>query len=175
MAVQAGAAAAIGSGQDVLGSVLFCLSLNHKQMSMYYAPAFFAHLLGKCLQRRSMAGKVDPGGFLYALFFYSVGRLQACMSSCKEASQIMCMQVGAVARLGLAVAATFTVVWAPFLGAPGGALAVLQRLVPLRRGLFEDYVANFWCATSPLVKWKRLLSQQVCCSGADSRPLHHGR
>ena len=42
----------------MLGSVLFCLSLNHKQMSMYYGPAFFAHLLGKCLQRSSLAGKV---------------------------------------------------------------------------------------------------------------------
>ena len=22
----------------------------------------------------------------------------------------------------------------------------------------QDYVANFWCATSPMVKWRRLLS-----------------
>ena len=55
---QAGAAAAIGSGRDVLGSVLFCLSVNHKQMAMYYAPAFFCHLLGKCLQHSTLAGKV---------------------------------------------------------------------------------------------------------------------
>lgn len=71
------------------------------------------------------------------------------------------MQVVAVARLGLAVIATFACVWAPFLVPPSGALAVLSRLAPLRRGLFEDYVANFWCATSPLIKWKQFFSQEV--------------
>jgi len=57
-AVQAGAAAAAASGMDVLGSILFCLSMNHKQMAVYYAPAFFAHLLGKCLQKRTLSSKV---------------------------------------------------------------------------------------------------------------------
>lgn len=52
------AAVVIAQGQDVLGSVLFCLSLNHKQMGLFYAPAFFAHLLGRCLQRPSLADKV---------------------------------------------------------------------------------------------------------------------
>ena len=42
-----------------------------------------------------------------------------------------------------------------------GVWAVLHRLVPLQRGLFEDYVANMWCATHTLVKWKRLLSLPV--------------
>lgn len=72
-----------------------------------------------------------------------------------------CAQVGAVTKLGVAVVATFALVWAPFLASPGKAWAVLQRLAPLRRGLYEDYVANFWCATSPAMKWKRLFSQEV--------------
>lgn len=55
---QAGAAGVIAAGHDCWGSMLFCLSLNHKQMSMYYAPAFFAHLLGKCLQKPSMTQQV---------------------------------------------------------------------------------------------------------------------
>lgn len=38
---------------------------------------------------------------------------------------------------------------------------VLRRLAPLHRGLFEDYVANFWCGTHTLVKWKRLLPQET--------------
>jgi alpha-1,3-glucosyltransferase len=38
---------------------------------------------------------------------------------------------------------------------------VLLRLVPLHRGLFEDYVANFWCATHCLFKWKLILSQSM--------------
>jgi len=45
-----------------VGSVLFCLAISHKQMALYYAPAFFAHLLGKCLQERTKLGKVGVHG-----------------------------------------------------------------------------------------------------------------
>lgn len=33
---------------DVTGSIFFCLSLNYKQMSLYYSPIFFFILLRKC-------------------------------------------------------------------------------------------------------------------------------
>lgn len=58
LGLTAGAAAAIGAGHDMLGSMLYCLALNHKQMALYYAPAFFGHLLGKCLQRKGWPSKV---------------------------------------------------------------------------------------------------------------------
>ena len=48
------------TGRQLLGSFLFCLALNHKQMTLYYAPAFFAHLLGRCLQKPSWTRKVNP-------------------------------------------------------------------------------------------------------------------
>ena len=78
----------------------------------------------------------------------------------------LCNQVGAVAKLGLVVTATFVVCWGPFLTSPGTALQVLHRLVPVKRGLYEDYVANFWCVSSPAFKWRQEFSQQVksCCS-----------
>ena len=59
LGLAAGAAAAIGGGRKLLGSFLFCLSLNHKQMGLFFAPAFFAHLLGWCLQQRTMTGKAS--------------------------------------------------------------------------------------------------------------------
>lgn len=58
LGLAAGAAAAGVAGHEILCAVLFCLSLNHKQMGLYYAPAFFAFLLGKCLQRPDVASKV---------------------------------------------------------------------------------------------------------------------
>lgn len=58
------------------------------------------------------------------------------------------------------VICTFTVSWAPFV-VDGSAANVLQRLVPVQRGLYEDYVANFWCVTSPVFKWRLLYSKQV--------------
>jgi alpha-1,3-glucosyltransferase len=43
-----GGAAALLENHDLAASVLFCLSLNFKQMSLYYAPVFFVHLLAQC-------------------------------------------------------------------------------------------------------------------------------
>ena len=40
-------------------------------------------------------------------------------------------------------------------------LQVLHRLLPWDRGLFEDYVANFWCTTSLLIKWKKLIPMDL--------------
>lgn len=45
------AVAAVASHRHLLGSALFVLSLNYKQMSLYYAPVFFFGLLGLAFQR----------------------------------------------------------------------------------------------------------------------------
>lgn len=96
------------------------------------------------------------------LGWLSIHILQNAASPAANQAQLSCYrQALAIAKLGIAVTATFAVIWAPFLAVPGAPGAVLARLVPLRRGLFEDYVANFWCATSLAIKWKRLLSLAV--------------
>ncbi|KAL2976859.1 hypothetical protein AAZX31_13G033200 [Glycine max] len=117
-----GAVAAILSGNDLVASVLYCLALNHKQMSAYFAPSFFSHLLGKCLRRK------------YPIL--------------------------EVSKLGLLVLGTFAAVWWPYLYSTQSILEVLSRLAPFERGIFEDYVANFWCASSILIKWKRLFTTE---------------
>jgi alpha-1,3-glucosyltransferase len=113
------AVAAIAGRRECLGSALFVLSLAHKQMGLYYAPAFFFHLLFANIRRGSA--------------------------------------VAGVARLAATVAATLALVFAPFLagdGAGAAVAAVMGRLFPWERGLFEDKVANFWCAASPVLKLK---------------------
>ncbi|CAI9772736.1 unnamed protein product [Fraxinus pennsylvanica] len=117
------AVAAIFSDRDLVGSVFFCLALNHKQMSAYYAPAFFGYLLGKCLRHPNPAFEIS--------------------------------------KLGLVVLGTFAIVWLPYLYSADASLEVLSRLAPFERGIYEDYVANFWCTTSVLVKWKRLFTTQL--------------
>jgi alpha-1,3-glucosyltransferase len=64
------------------------------------------------------------------------------------------------AALGLATSLTFAACWAAFL--PGGApgiLAVLSRVFPTSRGLYEDKVASVWCtlALLPPLKLKARL------------------
>ncbi|KAJ6926598.1 dolichyl pyrophosphate Man9GlcNAc2 alpha-1,3-glucosyltransferase [Populus alba x Populus x berolinensis] len=63
-----------------------------------------------------------------------------------------------VLKLGLAVLGTFAIVWWPYLHSRDAFFGVLSRLAPFERGIYEDYVANFWCSTSILIKWKRLFT-----------------
>jgi len=62
--------------------------------------------------------------------------------------------------LGLATTATFAACWAPFLSRPADALAVLARVFPTSRSLYEDKVANVWCtlALLPPLKLKEKLA-----------------
>ncbi|MCL7025941.1 hypothetical protein MKW94_012525 [Papaver nudicaule] len=115
-----GAVAAIFSKNELVACTLFSLALNHKQMSAYFAPAFFSHLFGKCLQHRNPLLRV--------------------------------------LQLGLVVLGTFILIWWPYLYSVDAVKEVLSRLAPFERGIYEDYVANFWCTTSVLIKWKRLFT-----------------
>lgn len=45
------AVAALIASRDCLGSVLFCLALNYKQMELYHALPFFFYLLGVCFRQ----------------------------------------------------------------------------------------------------------------------------
>ncbi len=204
------AAGLVARGAHVLGSLAFCAALNHKQMSLYFAPAFFAHLLGKCLANKGLLAKVRccccfigsapppahahrsafPSGAAVSLVEGSEaahtwqrdgtspcrGQTHRCRprhASCNVAPErprcvkqaaitAACTaacggpQVGGVAKLGVAVVAAFAVAWSPWLTSEEAARRVVTRIFPLRRGLFEDYVANWWCTSSVLVKWKQV-------------------
>ncbi|CAF1022250.1 unnamed protein product [Rotaria sordida] len=52
--------------------------------------------------------------------------------------------------LGLVVIVTFFIIWIPVLR--HDPLAVIKRLFPFDRGLYEDKVANFWCTINLIVK-----------------------
>ncbi|ESQ51518.1 hypothetical protein EUTSA_v10017711mg, partial [Eutrema salsugineum] len=64
----------------------------------------------------------------------------------------------AVLKLGVAVIVTFVIVWWPYLHSLDDFLMVLSRLAPFERGIYKDYVANFWCTTSIFIKWKKLFT-----------------
>ena len=48
------AVALLAKHMNVLGSILFCLALNYKQMELYHALPFFFYLLGLCWKERSL-------------------------------------------------------------------------------------------------------------------------
>lgn len=109
--------------QYVAAAVFFSLSLCFKQMALYYAPAVFAVMLGRC-----------------------VGLLRHHWSR----------GLALFAGLGGATLATFALLFLPWLSRRTELEQVVHRIFPLARGLFEDKVANVWCALSvlPVGPWK---------------------
>lgn len=35
---------------------------------------------------------------------------------------------------------------------------MLRRIFPVGRGLYEDYLSNFWCTSSVVIKWRQLFA-----------------
>ncbi|KAF7299547.1 Glycosyltransferase family 57 protein [Mycena chlorophos] len=67
-------------------------------------------------------------------------------------------------QLALTTSLSFLVLFLPFLPPFAPLSAILDpitRIFPFARGLFEDKVANFWCATNVAFKWKNWASTEV--------------
>ncbi|EGG12611.1 family 57 glycosyltransferase [Melampsora larici-populina 98AG31] len=109
--------------RDLLGATLYVCSMCFKQMALYYSPAIFAYLFGKCLYLRHTTGLI--------LFF----------------------KIAIVSITTLLVVFLPFIVFAPF---PSTILQTIHRIFPLSRGLFEDKVANFWCAMNVIIKFRSL-------------------
>ncbi|KAI3617460.1 hypothetical protein CBS9595_003369 [Malassezia furfur] len=106
------------SYEYVLAAVFFSLSLCFKQMALYYAPAVFAIMLGRCV---GLARTAHPARGAWLL-----------------------------GGLAAATTAVFLVAFLPWVQDAGSLRQCLVRIFPLERGLFEDKVANVWCALSVL-------------------------
>jgi alpha-1,3-glucosyltransferase len=64
-------------------------------------------------------------------------------------------------QLGVVTIASFGILFLPFLPPFAPVSAILDpitRIFPFARGLFEDKVANFWCATNVVFKWRNWAS-----------------
>lgn len=64
-------------------------------------------------------------------------------------------------NLGFTVLATFAVLLAPWLRSLSDLQQVAHRIFPFARGLFEDKVANVWCALNVVIKLRTLASVAI--------------
>jgi alpha-1,3-glucosyltransferase len=65
-------------------------------------------------------------------------------------------------RLALVTTSMFLLLFSPFLPPFASFSAILNpisRIFPFARGLFEDKVANFWCASNVVFRWKAWASR----------------
>lgn len=51
--------------------------------------------------------------------------------------------------------------WLPPFAPVSAILGPITRIFPFARGLFEDKVANFWCASNVVFKWRMWLSKEI--------------
>lgn len=117
---------------NIIGSIFFCLSLNFKQMSLYYSPVFFFILLRKCF-----------------ILKYPKNIIQFIMIG----STVICIFIILWFPFCLWHDISETCISSLF--------HVLSRQFPFSRGLFEDKVANLWYASSVLIDYKQLLPVPV--------------
>ncbi|KAE8145322.1 ALG6, ALG8 glycosyltransferase family-domain-containing protein [Aspergillus avenaceus] len=143
---------AILAGRMLWACIFFVGALGFKQMALYYAPVMFAFLLGICVSRR-----------------YQIIRL-ICISLVTIAAFAVLLApliVGAVgddARNDLASVSLPPLLQAlpieldknSWFYAPLLQLTqIIHRVFPFARGLFEDKVANAWCAIHTFYKLHR--------------------
>ena len=100
------------------GAICFCLALSFKQMNLYYAPAIFFYLLGRCFQDKSQL-----------------------------VSRFIGLGVTVVVTMAI-FWWPFVVFGPKDTTALERAYHVFRRIIPLQRGLFEGKVSNLWCALS---------------------------
>ena len=111
----------------IIGSVLFSLALNFKQMELYHAPAVFAYLLGRCFCNENNTKKQMSS----ALKFCALG------ASVILTFGLLWIPFAIYPRDSLSTKFHL-----------GGLEQVVKRLFPFQRGLFEDKVANIWFSLS---------------------------
>lgn len=149
------ALSSIFAGRLLWSCVFFVAALGYKQMALYYAPIFFANLLGSSLTPK-----------------YRVGRLLAIATVTALSFSLLFLPLiaGTAYDVHRDVPQPQTSATSPLLSyLPNGLLSnhtvhqillqfsqVISRMFPFSRGLFEDKVANFWCALNTVYKVRKL-------------------
>jgi len=135
--------------RPVLAAIPFVLSLCFKQMALYYAPAIFIYLLSLSFPRLTRPN---------IPLLFSLGIAVIATFSVMLVPFALPRQV-----LDNLISTNFTALTNPKIWAFNewdvkGVQQVFIRVFPFGRGLWEDKVANSWCATNILIKWRQLYS-----------------
>jgi alpha-1,3-glucosyltransferase len=130
------------------GSLFFVAALGYKQMALYYAPAMFAYLLGSCLTPR-----LNPLRFiaiaLATLISFALVLAPLLIGSLYDKYREIPLESPDNFLLTFPFKPDIKSWYYPPL------LQLTQsihRIFPFSRGLFEDKVANLWCALHTFYK-----------------------
>ena len=143
------------AGRYMWSCVFFVLALGFKQMALYYAPAMFAYLLGVCLSPRINIPRflgiavVTVASFAILLLPIFLGAIYDARRGIVARPELF----GNAAPLPIFTQYSFKIdphAW--YYPLIQQTAQIIYRVFPFARGLFEDKVANFWCALNVLIK-----------------------
>jgi alpha-1,3-glucosyltransferase len=143
------------AGRYMWSCVFFVLALGFKQMALYYAPAIFAYLLGVCIYPKIAIPRflgiaiVTAASFALLILPLILGALYDTYRGIDARPELQ----GYAAPLPIFTEYSFKInprAWYyPILQQLA---QLIYRVFPFARGLFEDKVANFWCALNVVFK-----------------------
>ena len=152
------------AGKPLWSSLFFVCALGFKQMALFYAPAVFAYLLGICINP-----SIRPGRFLniaivtalsFAVLFAPLllGSLYDAWKNPKSTADLPSPPLlhPILDALPILIAEN-NLLYAPVLQLA----QAIHRIFPFARGLFEDKVANIWCAIHTFHKLHRYPSATI--------------
>lgn len=136
------------------GCVFFVAALCYKQMALYYAPAVFAYLVGVCLLPRLNTQRLGAIAVITALTFFVMfsplllGALYDRKRNIQPTTDFDHSSLPPVLSWALNFCNPKSWYYPPFLQLAQS----IHRVFPFARGLFEDKVANLWCALNTVHK-----------------------
>lgn len=136
-------------------AVFFVAALGFKQMALYYAFTVFAYLLGRCvfplrLTRLFGIALVTLASFAILILPLILGTLY----NIHQGDEFK-LDDGSIPSLPIFTGITqYVDINAAYYPLVAQLVQVIHRVFPFARGLFEDKVANFWCALNVVIKLK---------------------
>ncbi|KAL2154877.1 hypothetical protein VTH82DRAFT_3553 [Thermothelomyces myriococcoides] len=146
------------AGRNLWAAIFFVAALGFKQMALYYACSVFAYLLGSCvfprinLSRLIAIAAVTAASFAILILPIVLGTLVDVQNGIDSRPDID----GPRPPLPLFQwLADYLDTEAAYYPVVEQLVQIIHRIFPFARGLFEDKVANFWCALNVVVKIKK--------------------
>ncbi|KAK1781913.1 ALG6, ALG8 glycosyltransferase family-domain-containing protein [Copromyces sp. CBS 386.78] len=144
------------AGRNFWASFFFVMALGFKQMALYYAFSVFAYLLGVCVFPHTNIPRFIGIALATAVSF-AILLLPIVAGTLSEASR------GITAHPGdshpplplFADLAKHLNTDAFYYPVVEQLVQMIHRVFPFARGLFEDKVANFWCAANVVIKLRK--------------------
>ncbi|KAI6249422.1 putative dolichyl pyrophosphate Man9GlcNAc2 alpha-1,3-glucosyltransferase [Erysiphe necator] len=136
---------------------LFVLALSFKQMALFYAPAIFAFLLGRSINpklnlRRFIGISITTlASFALILLPLILGAIYGAYNGIDVQPDIPYQLVSLPIFTEYSYLIDSHAWYYPIILQFA---QILHRIFPFARGLFEDKVANFWCALNVVVKFR---------------------